>query len=68
MKKDVEEITLKEREEILLQAEKILLQAADVLRCMYSCSDDFDYSCYFEGTEYLKKAAAFIDELILSEK
>lgn len=61
MKKDVEEITLKEREEILLQA-------ADVLRCMYSYYDDFDYSCYFEGTEHLNKAAAFIDELILSEK
>ena len=61
MKKDVEEITLKEREEILLQA-------ADVLRCMYSYYDDFEYPWYFEGTGYLKKAAAFIDEFILSEK
>lgn len=47
MKKDVEEMSLKEREEILFQA-------ADVLRCMYSYYDDFDYSCYFEGTEHLK--------------
>jgi hypothetical protein len=52
----------------LKEREEILLQAADVLRCMYSYYDDFDYSCYFEGTEHLKKAAAFIDELILSEK
>lgn len=61
MKKDVEEMSLKEREEILLQA-------ADVLRCMYSYYDDFEYSCYFEGTEHLKKAAAFIDDLVLCEK
>ena len=60
MKKDVEEITLKEREEILLQA-------ADVLRCMYSYYDDFEYPCYFEGTEHLKMATAFIDELVLRE-
>ena len=60
MKKDVEEMSLQEREEILLQAD-------DVLRCLYLYYDGFDFSCYYEGTEPLKKAAAFIDELILRE-
>lgn len=43
----------------------VLQNAKDLLKYLHEAEENFPYDVYFEGTEKLKKAMAFVDDELI---